>query len=63
MFKPHSTFYGIMCRNTEIIATFQDMVIANHRERLWIILVNHVFDNRASHRNPVLFVIRGVGSC
>jgi ACT domain-containing protein len=46
---PRSTHYYIIVRDTEVIALFQDMVTANHRERLWTILVNHVNDNRASH--------------
>ena len=37
---PRSTFYNIIARDTEAIAVFQDMVIANHRERLWMVLVN-----------------------
>jgi len=58
---PRSTYYYVIARDTEAIAMFQDMVTANHRERLWMILVNHVNGNRASHRNPVLFTSRGGG--
>ena len=39
---PRSTYYYIIARDTEAIAEFQGMVVANHRERLWMILVNQV---------------------
>jgi hypothetical protein len=37
---PRSTYYYIIARETEAIAEFQDMVVANSRENLWMILVN-----------------------
>jgi ACT domain-containing protein len=37
---PRSTYYYVIASDTEAIALFQDMVTANHRERLWMILVN-----------------------
>lgn len=37
---PRSTYYYIIAREPEAIAEFQDMVVANSRENLWMILVN-----------------------
>jgi hypothetical protein len=37
---PRSTFYNILARDHEAIAIFQDMVVANEREKLWMILVS-----------------------
>jgi hypothetical protein len=38
---PRSTFYHILARDHEAIAIFQDMVVANEREQLWMILVRY----------------------
>ena len=37
---PRSTYYYIIARESEAIAEFQDMVVANSRENLWMILAN-----------------------
>jgi hypothetical protein len=39
---PRSTYYYVIAQDTEAIAMFQNMVTANHRKRLWMILVNQV---------------------
>jgi len=39
---PRSTYYYIIARDTDAIAIFKDMLTANQRERLWMILVNQV---------------------
>jgi len=37
---PRSTYYYIIAREAEAIAEFQNMVVANSRENLWMILAN-----------------------
>jgi hypothetical protein len=37
---PRSTYYYIIAREADAIAEFQDMVVANSRENLWMILIN-----------------------
>ena len=37
---PRSTYYYIIAREKDAIAEFQDMVVANSRENLWMILVH-----------------------
>ena len=39
---PRSTYYYVIAREAEALAEFQNMVVANSRERLWMILVYQV---------------------
>ena len=39
---PRSTYYNILARDHEAIVIFQDMVMANEREQLWMILISHI---------------------